>query len=195
MLYNSAMQWSSLYRQPLFFTKCLPFLKCRISVSFKVLFVLISLYSSPFLSDAITSIYLCTAASPPSLTLYKILTGLISQKHHKTDVFDIYAVMDYISENYSENINVSNIASAFNFSRSYFTTLFTRQCGSSPYVYLQQYRLTAAKELLTSTNLSIDEVAYKCGFNSTSAFIRTFREHEKISPLAYRKKCTRKEQT
>lgn len=122
-----------------------------------------------------------------SLTIYKILIGIISQKRRTADGFGVSAVMDYISEHYSENINVSDIAKAFNFSRSYFTAAFSRKYGRSPYAYLSEYRISAAKELLSSTNLSVEEIAYKCGFNSTSAFIRTFGQKECVTPLAYRK--------
>lgn len=122
-----------------------------------------------------------------SLKIYKMLIFLISQKRRTADGFGLGAVMDYISEHYSENINVTDIAKAFNFSRSYFTTAFSKKYGRSPYAYLKEYRIAAAKELLNSTRLSVEEIAYKCGFNSTSAFIRTFGQKEHISPLAYRK--------
>lgn len=122
-----------------------------------------------------------------SFTIYKILICLISHKRVTANEFHISAVMDYISEHYSENISVTDIANAFHFSRSYFTTVFSRKCGYSPYAYLKEYRIAAAKELLSSTNLSIDDISCQCGFKSSSAFIRAFGQHEKMTPLAYRK--------
>lgn len=119
--------------------------------------------------------------------IYRILIELI--KNHKStyDGFDIKDVLDYISENYETDINAEKLAKLFHLSRCYFSTVFKKKTGTSPYRYILNYRLNAAKKFLSDTNETIDEISAKCGFSDTSSFIRAFKKQEKIPPLAYRK--------
>ncbi|WP_245917788.1 helix-turn-helix transcriptional regulator [Alteribacillus bidgolensis] len=71
---------------------------------------------------------------------------------------------------------MNDIASEVNLSPYYFLRVFKKSMGETPINYLIQLRLNEAKYLLHHTNLSIAEIAYKCGFNSESHFITTFFE-------------------
>lgn len=120
--------------------------------------------------------------------VYRILTELIRSFQHADNSFDFKMIMNYIAENYMECINVDDIAHSFNLSRSYFTTKFKEATGISPYAYLKQCRISAAKGLLTNTNHTIQAISERCGFNSCSAFIRTFKSATGTTPLLYRKR-------
>jgi len=52
--------------------------------------------------------------------------------------------------------------------------------------YLNQTRMTHAKSLLQMTQLSIQEVAARCGFNDSSYFCRIFKKYSGLSPIQYR---------
>lgn len=119
--------------------------------------------------------------------VYRILTELIRGFHHADNAVNAKIIMNYIAENYMECMDVDDIARVFNLSRSYFTTKFKEDTGISPYAYLKQCRISAAKGLLTNTNLTIQDISERCGFNSCSAFIRTFKSATGTTPLLYRK--------
>ena len=84
-------------------------------------------------------------------------------------------------------LSIGDLSSLSGVSDSYLRRAFRRYLGLSPAQYLSSVRLSHAKELLESEYLSIREIAQKCGYHSTGYFIQAFREHEGISPGAYRK--------
>ena len=75
----------------------------------------------------------------------------------------------------------------FGYSRAHFTTLFIEETGISPYLYLTQIRIKKAKELLSSTKLSIEEIGYSVAFSSIGRFSEIFKKYENITPMGYRK--------
>ena len=52
--------------------------------------------------------------------------------------------------------------------------------------YVLDYRIHIAKNMLITTNESIDNITWKTGFNSTGHFISTFKKAVGITPLQYR---------
>ena len=63
--------------------------------------------------------------------------------------------------------------------------MFHHEYGVSFSQYLTAVRLAAAKELLQNTRLQIAEVAARCGFASSSYFIKVFSEHYGTTPKNY----------
>ena len=120
--------------------------------------------------------------------IYRLLTKLISNANNTTDTFKINDILYYISENYSNNISVRELAEISHLSRCYFSTVFKNSTGFSPYEYILNYRIHIAKQLLYNTTDSIEEISSKCGFSDTSSFIRAFKKQTGVSPLNYRKK-------
>ena len=96
-------------------------------------------------------------------------------------------VIEYLEQNHASNITIKEMAGVACSSIYHFIRIFKRYTGFSPYEYLIKYRINSSKTLLISTDLTIDEIAERVGFASTSNFIKTFRELEEITPLKYRK--------
>jgi AraC family transcriptional activator of mtrCDE len=71
---------------------------------------------------------------------------------------------------------VRSMASVAGLSRSTFAELFHREVGESPARYLQNYRLALAARLRRQGGLSTDKIARQCGYRSTAAFRRRFRQ-------------------
>lgn len=80
-------------------------------------------------------------------------------------------------DRYTEEIGVS---------RGYFFELFKRTTGLSPIQYINQFRISRAKEDLRSSNLSIMQIADKYHFSSVHYFSRTFRKYAGKSPQMFR---------
>lgn len=80
-----------------------------------------------------------------------------------------------IRERYDRPLSLDELAAAARISRSEANRCFQACMGCSPMEALLQYRLNEARRLLRETELSVKEVALRCGFNSESYFQRRFR--------------------
>lgn len=98
----------------------------------------------------------------------------------------------YIDANYSKNITLDLLADITHINKFYLTHTFTVCLGQSPINYLTEKRLSASKELLAGSNLSISQISSMTGFSSQSYFSQTFRKKMGITPLQYRKRHGKK---
>lgn len=98
----------------------------------------------------------------------------------------LQTAVHFIKKEYSENIQISDIAAASNCSSSYLFRLFKKHIGKSPYDYLTEYRLFAAEKLLKNGN-TVTDAAIMSGFCDSSVFIKCFKKAFGITPLKYKK--------
>ena len=101
-------------------------------------------------------------------------------------------MMNYINHHIEENISVQDVADYVKLTRSYATTMFTKEVGMSPKNYIQNCRLTKARNLLESSSLTIAEIAYSCGYSKSESLVKAFSKRYDISPGDYRKKLQSK---
>lgn len=92
----------------------------------------------------------------------------------------------FIRRNFHRNITVGDAAAAASFSPAHFSRVFKAQTGYSPYEYILLRRIDEAKHLLTSTRLSVKEIAYQVGYNSEENFIHSFRKKVGVTPGVFR---------
>jgi len=91
----------------------------------------------------------------------------------------------FIQENFSENIQIVDIADASNCSTSYLSRIFKKYLGRSPYGYLTEYRLFVAEKLLRN-QYSVTDAASMSGFCDSSVFIKRFKKSFGTTPLKYK---------
>lgn len=93
-----------------------------------------------------------------------------------------------IHERWAEPLELGDIARSANVGERECERAFKRLIGLTPKQYLIKYRTARAASLLSSRpDLSIAEVAARCGFNSPSVFARTFRDYYSVTPREYRR--------
>lgn len=97
-------------------------------------------------------------------------------------------MISYIQKHYTEKITLQMLAKEFHLSEKYISVYFKKHFSISFMQYVGHLRMTKAKHLLLTTDLSITEVALSCGFFSVNLFIRKFKEMYQVTPLQYRKK-------
>jgi AraC-like DNA-binding protein len=122
-------------------------------------------------------------------TLLDVLNSIKDEPHVKTDDA-ITTALAYLENNYFRPIDVQALASQLGYSRAYFTTLFTKRTGETPYGYLTKTRIEKAKAYLSNDQRSIEEIAYSVGFSSMQRFSEMFKTQTGLSPLQYRKRNT-----
>jgi AraC family transcriptional regulator len=91
-------------------------------------------------------------------------------------------VIDYIESNLAEPLLLSDLATLAHTSKFHFSRAFANTLGISPHVFVRQRRLQRAAKLLTTTTLSVREIAALCGFADNAHLSRTFRAQLGISP-------------
>ena len=104
----------------------------------------------------------------------------------------IATALHYLENNYFHQIDIASLAGKFGFSRAYFSSLFAKRTGETPYDYLTKIRIEKAKNYLVHSNYSIEEIAFSVGFNSLQRFSELFKKRLGASPLSYRKQFTTK---
>ncbi|AIF54150.1 AraC family transcriptional regulator [Pelosinus sp. UFO1] len=128
-----------------------------------------------FFSQNIYNI-LCEAATPP----------LVSTISSRENIMVINEAIHFMQENFHQQIMITDIAEHVNFSLFYFTRLFKKVMLTSPHLYLLNMRLIYAKKLLCETSDSIEDIAKKSGFQSSSYFIRAFKKATNLTPSKFR---------
>jgi two-component system response regulator YesN len=86
-------------------------------------------------------------------------------------------------------LNIRDLAIEFRLSPSYLQRLFKHQTGVSMGEWLSEQRLQKAAHLLTSSYMSVKEIAYSVGYEHASSFIRAFERRFMQAPARYRKQC------
>ncbi len=95
-------------------------------------------------------------------------------------------VLTYINSNYTQPLKIADLARQFNVSTSYLSHEFVKYTNRSVYDFILYRRVMLAKEMI-STDASLNAIAYQCGFNDYSNFLRMFNKLVGISPNQYRK--------
>ena len=95
--------------------------------------------------------------------------------------------LEYIEQNYADNITVARMAAVSNYSASHFAKLFRQLTGDSLTQYLKNYRLEIAANRLLNEKTRISEIAVACGFSNLSYFSRAFYEKYRVTPSEFRR--------
>ena len=98
----------------------------------------------------------------------------------------VLKLLFYLNENYREEITLQALSEKFFLSKVALCARFKKFMNCSIMQYLFQIRLSKAKELLSSTNKSMEEVAFECGFSSANYFSLVFKKEIGLSPLHYK---------
>lgn len=111
-----------------------------------------------------------------------------TQSGGRRNLSTVKDMLHFIQENYKEKISLEDISNAGNVCKSQCCSLFHKYLRQTPVNYLISYRLEKSIELLISSDLTITEICFECGFTGASYYTETFRKHFGCSPREYRKK-------
>ena len=96
--------------------------------------------------------------------------------------------MDYIQTHLNENLKLNDIAAVANFSETYYSSVFKKLNGISPWDYIISKRIELAISYLCNSKNTMLDIALKCGFKNTANFNRTFKKITGKTPSEYRRK-------
>ncbi|MBC8095976.1 MAG: helix-turn-helix domain-containing protein, partial [Akkermansiaceae bacterium] len=96
------------------------------------------------------------------------------------------AAIRMVREGACSGLRVEDVVKAVCLSRRQLEARFRRHLGRSPHQEILRTRLQRAKELLEETQLTLADVAERCGFEHVEYFHVVFKRHEKVTPGAWR---------
>lgn len=97
------------------------------------------------------------------------------------------AVFEYVKENFNQDITLDEIAKIANLTPTSFCRMFKLKTKKSFVEYLNEIRVSNACKYLVGTDISISEIAYKCGYKTASNFNLLFKKLTGNTPKEYRK--------
>lgn len=126
--------------------------------------------------------------------LNALVTLIMSESWHPEEVKDktlkegsINSVKNYLDQNYRDDISLDALAEKFFINKYYMSRSFKEQIGMTINEYLNNVRVTKAKQMLRFTDRTIADIGERVGIDDPAYFSRMFKKIEGISPDQYRK--------
>ncbi|MGI5958459.1 MAG: AraC family transcriptional regulator [Massiliimalia sp.] len=127
--------------------------------------------------------------------LYQFLGTILQKKYYREQpslprqsgekMMALKPVFEWIEEHFSSHITLEDLSKTAGMSPKYFCRYFRAVTHRTPMDYLNFCRIEHGAYLLSSTELTVSETAYRCGFPDTSYFIRIFKKYKGITPKQY----------
>ena len=145
-------------------------------------------------------VYLCAEDHPSKdvflgMSLQELIIRLLEMESRQSHVKDIEAratsqpitaAVAYILAHLDERLTVECLSKLAYMSESSFFRAFRNEMGISPVDFINNERAKMAASLLKRKDLTMRQVAMRCGFNSASYFTRMFKKHYGVSPSGFR---------
>ncbi len=123
------------------------------------------------------------------LNYEKILHSILTGKDEQMDIdnLTVLKVINFIRDNYSKDITLTEAASLVGVTPEYLSKLFNQKINVNFVVFLRNFRISMAKRMILSGKYRIQEVAEQVGFKDPKYFNKVFKSVCGISPSEYKK--------
>ena len=124
--------------------------------------------------------------------LSALLTLIMSESWHPENRISapkrasVVDVKEYLDAHYVESISLDELSKHFFIDKYYLSKSFKNQYGLPISAYIQNIRITKAKQLLRFSTKTIEEIGYEVGIDNPAYFSRVFKNVEGVSPRKYR---------
>lgn len=128
------------------------------------------------------------AAAQMNAALLQLLLDFYAQFHSKeTFSKPVLTCIDYMKAHLCEPLTLEDLGRLTDYSALHILRLFKRDTQKTPHAYLTALRMAFARELLAEGELSIAQIAERCGFVSESHFQSLFKKQTGMTPGQYRR--------
>ena len=116
----------------------------------------------------------------------RLLSSYTSKNKDFENSDKIKVIYEYVQENYQSRISLTEISNMVNMSPVSFNRFIKKRTGKTLIEYVNDTRIGYASRWLIEKDLSIAEIAFKCGFNNIANFNRVFKKNKNCTPSQYR---------
>lgn len=122
-------------------------------------------------------------------TIYNLIkdSTITSTNNQNNKSILIKTVLDYIEENYAQQISLTDMAQHAHISKEYLCRLFSSMYDTTPIEYLNRYRIRQSTSEILNTNRTISDIALSYGFNNSSYYNKLFLRYIGCTPSEYKK--------
>ncbi|AEF55785.1 helix-turn-helix domain-containing protein [Marinomonas posidonica] len=118
---------------------------------------------------------------------YRLLSTVqIDLKSNEALQRKINTVVDYVTQNYDQDISLADVSSLIGMSDSHFSRFFKKATGNRFIEFVNRVRISRACNLLTETDDQIANICFQVGFNNVANFNRRFHELKGVTPRDFR---------
>lgn len=118
--------------------------------------------------------------------IYRFILDSLENKRNMKNAELVERVIRYIASELGEDLSVERVSEQFLISSSYLRKIFKDHTGITIKQFIHQERIHKAKQLLTETDVKINDIATQIGYLSSQAFSKAFKAEIGKSPLEYR---------
>lgn len=121
----------------------------------------------------------------------KMIREFCNAIHHYKDEkysFLVQSALYFFDHQYYKDIKLKELADELNVSLNHLISVFRKETGITPNSYLQKSRMKQASILLSSTDMTMQEISSSVGISDANYFIKVFRKYYEETPTNYRKR-------
>jgi AraC-like DNA-binding protein len=115
-----------------------------------------------------------------------LLEVLYDSRNREPERVQMHGVLSYITDHISSPLTIEEISEHFHYSGDYIAKIFRQQFGVTIKQYIIEKKLSVAKRLLTTSDISVKQVGQAVGFGDSVLFEKFFKYHVKMTPKKYR---------
>ncbi|MGG6312420.1 helix-turn-helix domain-containing protein [Paenibacillus macerans] len=114
------------------------------------------------------------------------ILGMLEDINRDSEQSPVDLVLEYIHTHYSRKISLEDLTKCAHLNRVSLNKMFQERCGTTAIGYLLSHRLKVAGDLLTHTDMNLNDIARATGFEYDTYFIKQFTSKRGMSPTTYR---------
>ncbi len=111
------------------------------------------------------------------------------EKDKGTATSPIQRVIKLLERNVDQDVTLEDASRVASLSPKYLSRLFLKKTGKSFLKYKMQLKLNEAEKLLKGTELDINSIAYKIGYQNSESFMKAFKKDKGLTPSEFREAC------
>lgn len=115
-----------------------------------------------------------------------LLEVLYDSRNFEPERVQMHGILSYINDHISSPLSIEEISRQFHYSSDYIAKIFREQFGVTIKQYIIEKKLSVAKRLLTTSDISVRQVGQAVGFSEPVLFEKFFKYHTKMTPKKYR---------
>lgn len=120
------------------------------------------------------------------ISIFLVAANFFSKKYTQKNDKIVKKIKDIIKQKYMEDISVAGISENIYLTPNYISLIFKQETGETITEYITRTRMEAAKELLSTTDFKILEIAEMVGYDNPHYFSTVFKKYSGTHPAKYR---------